>query len=207
MGSSFSNSCCTAKVPDVHLSSYFPPQCKLSAHRFLMTYVMMLTRDVFILRAGGLRPPQAATSNSFGALVLQNCASFAWVAALHDGDRAGETQACMNSWCIAANSIRCVCMCVRVCECVNPCQTYLLAPLVRGACGWGGTQSALVGRTGMETDYSKAAQWSHSLSCECGQCLRRPTGLRWSVPARIGQACSRQHWPMALCVFIYNGTK
>lgn len=80
-----------------------------------MTYIMMLTRDVFILRAGGLRPPQAATSNSFGGLVLQNCASFAWVAVLHDGgDRASETQACMNSWCIAANSVRCVCMCVRV---------------------------------------------------------------------------------------------
>lgn len=66
----------------------------------------------------------------------------------------------MNAWCIGANRIQCVCARVQVCvcvcgsECVNPCQTYLLASLVRGACGWGGTQSALVGRTGIETDYS-----------------------------------------------------
>lgn len=72
-------------------------------------------------------------------------------------------------------------VCVHVCglECVNPCQTYLLAVLVRGACGWGGgVQSALVGRTGIKTDYSKAAQWPHSLSSEYGHCLCM--GANWS---------------------------
>ena len=77
----------------------------------------------------------------------------------------------------------CVCVFVCVCECVNPGQTDLLAVLVRGACGQGGTQSALVGRTGIKTDYSKAAaQLIPSLSCsEYGRCLMRLTGLYWSV--------------------------
>lgn len=77
--------------------------------------------------------------------------------------------------------------CVGVCssECGNPCRTYLLPMLVRAACGWGGTQSALVGRTGIKTDYSKAAQWSHSLSSEYGYSLWRLTGLCWSAMTGI----------------------
>lgn len=71
----------------------------------------------------------------------------------------------MLCWCVGVRAH------TRVCVCVKPCQTYLLALLVRGACVWGGTQSALVGRTGVKTDYSKAAQWSHSLSSEYGSCL------------------------------------
>lgn len=49
----------------------------------------------------------------------------------------------------------------------------------RAMCGWGGTQRALVGRTGIKTDYSKAAQWSHSLSSEYGCCLWKLAGLYW----------------------------
>ena len=64
----------------------------------------------------------------------------------------------MVYWCKCYLVCVCVCVCVCGSECVNPCQTYLLALLVRGACGQGGTQSALVGRTGIKRDYSKAAQ-------------------------------------------------
>lgn len=104
-------------------------------------------------------------------------------------------QACMNflvCWC--KYFLGCAC---GVCgsECVNPCRTYLL---VRGACGWGGKPSALVGRTGIKTDYSKAAQWSHSLSSEYGFCLWRLTGLYWSALTCIGSVWSvlfGQLWP------------
>lgn len=83
-------------------------------------------------------------------------------------------------------------------ECVNPCRTYLLA---RGACGWGGKPSALVGRTGIKTDYSKAAQWSHSLSSEYGFCLWRLTGLYWSVLTCIGSVWSVLFWATVAIVF------
>lgn len=73
------------------------------------------------------------------------------------------------------------CMCGS--ECVNPCQTYLLALLVRGACGQGGTQSALVGRTGIKTDYSNAEQsaWAAlNIAAVYGEWLVC-TGLVWFV--------------------------
>lgn len=89
-------------------------------------------------------------------------------------------------------------VCVHVCEfeCVNPCQTYLLAVLVRGACGWGGAQSALVGRPGIKTDYSKAAQWLHSLSSEYGHCLCM--GANWSEVECAGLYWSGLVWSPSL---------
>lgn len=59
----------------------------------------------------------------------------------------------------------------------------------------GGTQSALVGRTGIKTDYSKAAQLLLSLSCyDC--CLWRLvcTGQYWSGFGYFGLASSAVGW-------------